>query len=57
MATYLELAKDEARVERCYGRVQGHTKVVYANVAWVSSNDNVEQTETLGHEAAISCQE
>ena len=57
MATNLELAKDEARLARCYGRVQGHTTVVYANVAWGSSNDNGEQTETLGHEAAIFCQE
>ena len=64
MATNLELAKDEARLARCYGRVQGHTTVVYANVAWgSSSSDNKQQTETLGHaetlahEAAISGQE
>ena len=63
MATNLELAKDEARLKRSYGGVQGHTKVVYANVAWGSSSDNEQQTETLGHaetlghEAAISGQE
>lgn len=57
MATNWELAKDEARLKRCYRRVQGHTKVVYANVAWGSSSDNGQQTETLGHEAAISGQE
>ena len=57
MATNLELAKDEARLERCYVRVQGHTEVVYVNVAWGSSSDNGQRTETLGHEAAISGQE
>ena len=49
MATNLELAKDEARLKRSYGRVHGHTKAVYANVAWGSSSDNEQQTETLGH--------
>ena len=57
MATNLELAKDEARLKRSYGRVHGHTKVVYANVAWGSSSDNEQQTGTLDHEAAISGQE
>ena len=57
MATNLELAKDEARLKRSYGGVQGHTKVVYANVAWGSSSDNAQQTETLGHAETLSLEE